>query len=169
VERRYFWAAERLRRCAHCVCAAGFAAADAPDAAVALAAYRTLFLQQLPRPAGSLTLLLSACCCCCCCCCCLQDFFLRTWFASYLYGQLSWVQLARLHVGAVIGIFYTAQSSCNTCNRHQQQPHQYLVVMPAWKCCVMQVCAGAALPSPPLPALSVLSLSWPTTQLCAAL
>jgi hypothetical protein len=30
----------------------------------------------------------------------LQDVFLRTWFTCYLYGQLSWVQLARMHVSA---------------------------------------------------------------------
>jgi hypothetical protein len=28
----------------------------------------------------------------------LQDLFLRLWFASYLYGQLSWLQIARMHV-----------------------------------------------------------------------
>jgi hypothetical protein len=28
----------------------------------------------------------------------LQDQFLRTWFSCFLYGQLSWVQLARMHV-----------------------------------------------------------------------
>jgi hypothetical protein len=32
----------------------------------------------------------------------LQDYFLRTWFSSYLYGQLSWVQLARMHVSSYV-------------------------------------------------------------------
>lgn len=27
-----------------------------------------------------------------------KDAFLRIWLTSYLYGQLTWMQLARLHV-----------------------------------------------------------------------
>ncbi|WIA32463.1 hypothetical protein OEZ86_003283 [Tetradesmus obliquus] len=76
-------------------CATGAAAAAGADAAAGVVqavaddvarslAYRSSLLQQEQR-ANRMRLLMG------------KEAFIRTWFASYLYGQLSWPQLARMH------------------------------------------------------------------------
>ncbi|WIA10765.1 hypothetical protein OEZ85_010934 [Tetradesmus obliquus] len=57
-----------------------------------------------------------------------KDSFLRTWFSTYLYGQLSWVQLARMHVlmvpfYPVSVVFFSevaAQVAANLAKRQEQ-------------------------------------------------
>ncbi|WIA30801.1 hypothetical protein OEZ86_000859 [Tetradesmus obliquus] len=57
-----------------------------------------------------------------------KDYFLRTWFSTYLYGQLSWVQLARMHVlmvpfYPVPFVFFSevaAQVAANLAKRQEQ-------------------------------------------------
>ncbi|WIA10766.1 hypothetical protein OEZ85_010935 [Tetradesmus obliquus] len=62
------------------------AAADTASLQYSVSGERGRVLEQQEQRSGRMQLLLH------------KDFFLRTWFCCYLYGQLSWVQLARMHV-----------------------------------------------------------------------
>jgi hypothetical protein len=57
----------------------------------------------------------------------LQDYFLRTWFSCYLYGQLSWVQLARMQVS-------TAQT-------HERGGMQLVRLQCPYVVCLQQCCS----------------------------